>query len=357
MRAPRPGPARTQSVPVGRRPAGAAAAVQRRALVHRDRAARMERAAHRQSRRIGRVTGQATRREPRRRVTDRRERPRQRRRVGVRGAGRARRRAGPSSTIRPAYITASRWHVRGQHRQVVADHQQPDVPLVDQFRRQVQHLRLHHHVQRGGRLVRDDQPRVAGQRHRDHHPLPLPAGQLVRIRPRAPRRQPDLLQQLRHAGVGVGGRRCRAAGSARRSGRRRGAPGSARASRPGTPPTRPAQRTARSRPHVMVGTSSPSSSIRPPSVAERGSSRSTAIGQRRLAAARTRPAMPSVGPADSVRSTPRTAGTGPRPSGRRRAGPRTAVRPGRRSSPAGRPSVVTCSQPRVQHRLQARPTA
>ena len=84
----------------------------------------------------------------------------------------------------------------GQHRQVVADHQQPDVELRDQVLQHVEHLRLHHHVQRGGRLVGDDQPRPAGQRHRDHHPLLLAAGDLVRVRARPCSRQPDLLEQL-----------------------------------------------------------------------------------------------------------------------------------------------------------------
>ena len=45
----------------------------------------------------------------------------------------------------------------------------------------VQHLGLHGHVERGGRLVRDQQGRVERHRHRDHHPLPHPAGELVRI--------------------------------------------------------------------------------------------------------------------------------------------------------------------------------
>ena len=39
---------------------------------------------------------------------------------------------------------------------------------------------LHDHVERGGRLVEDDQPRVEGERQRDRDPLPHAAGQLVR---------------------------------------------------------------------------------------------------------------------------------------------------------------------------------
>ena len=46
---------------------------------------------------------------------------------------------------------------------------------------QVEDLRLDRHVQRGGRLVGDQQLRLAGQRHGDHRALPHAAGQLVRI--------------------------------------------------------------------------------------------------------------------------------------------------------------------------------
>ncbi|MFC7512768.1 hypothetical protein ACFQV4_31245 [Streptomyces thermocarboxydus] len=45
----------------------------------------------------------------------------------------------------------------GEHRQVVADHHQPHVLVGDQLLDEAQDLRLDHHVQRGGRLVRDDQ--------------------------------------------------------------------------------------------------------------------------------------------------------------------------------------------------------
>ena len=46
---------------------------------------------------------------------------------------------------------------------------------------QRQDLRLHGDVERRGRLVGDQQIRLVGERHRDHHALPLPAGQLMRI--------------------------------------------------------------------------------------------------------------------------------------------------------------------------------
>ena len=84
----------------------------------------------------------------------------------------------------------------GQHRQVVADHQQPDVELGDQLLEHVEDLRLHHHVERRRRLVGHDQLRPAGQGHRDHHPLPLPAGDLVGVGPGPGGGQPDLVEQL-----------------------------------------------------------------------------------------------------------------------------------------------------------------
>src|SRR3546814_17068634 len=44
-----------------------------------------------------------------------------------------------------------------------------------------QHLRLNGDIERGGRLVRQQQLRPAGQRHGDHHPLAHAAGELVRV--------------------------------------------------------------------------------------------------------------------------------------------------------------------------------
>ncbi len=96
----------------------------------------------------------------------------------------------PSSTIWPAYITATRsatsatsprsWvtisAARPSSRVARADH--------------VEHLRLHGDVERGGRLVGDEQRRVVGERHRDRDALAQPARQLVRIGPHAAARVP-----------------------------------------------------------------------------------------------------------------------------------------------------------------------
>ena len=57
-------------------------------------------------------------------------------------------------------------------------------------------MRLHRDVERADRLVGDDQLRIDGQRARDADPLPLPAGELVRVAAGVTRAQPDRLQQL-----------------------------------------------------------------------------------------------------------------------------------------------------------------
>ena len=46
---------------------------------------------------------------------------------------------------------------------------------------QLEDLRLHRDVERGGRLVGDQQVGLVGERHGDHDALALAAGELVRI--------------------------------------------------------------------------------------------------------------------------------------------------------------------------------
>ncbi len=67
------------------------------------------------------------------------------------------------------------------HAQVVGDEQQRHAPVADQRPQQLQDLRLDRDVERGRRLVRDEQRRLAGERHRDHHALAHAARQLVGI--------------------------------------------------------------------------------------------------------------------------------------------------------------------------------
>jgi serine kinase of HPr protein (carbohydrate metabolism regulator) len=63
----------------------------------------------------------------------------------------------------------------------VGDDDQRDTEPVGQALHQFQDLRLDRHVERGGRLVGDDQLRVAGQCDRDHDALAHAARQLVRV--------------------------------------------------------------------------------------------------------------------------------------------------------------------------------
>ena len=60
-------------------------------------------------------------------------------------------------------------------RQIVGDqdHRHPVAGL--QILDQIQDLRLHRHVERGRRLVGDEHVGAVGERHRDHHALPLTA--------------------------------------------------------------------------------------------------------------------------------------------------------------------------------------
>jgi hypothetical protein len=78
----------------------------------------------------------------------------------------------------------------------MADQYQPDPMIGDKIADQPHHLGLDHHVQPGRRFIGQNQLRRTRQCHRDHHPLPLPAGQLVRVIAGPTRGQSDLLQQF-----------------------------------------------------------------------------------------------------------------------------------------------------------------
>src|SRR5262249_17567388 len=69
----------------------------------------------------------------------------------------------------------------GDDAHVVGDEQDRHAELGLQLVEELEDLGLDRHVERGGRLVRDQEIRAAGQRHGDHHALPHAAGQLVRI--------------------------------------------------------------------------------------------------------------------------------------------------------------------------------
>ena len=144
----------------------------------------------------------ADHRQPRGARVERRPAGEQRAGVGVaRGAEDARR---PGPARAPA--VAHHHHAVGDladDAEVVADEQHAHAVLGLQPREQLHDLALDGDVERGGRLVGDQQLRLAGQRHGDHHALLLAARELVRIgapgaaaaragRPRraAPRRAP-----------------------------------------------------------------------------------------------------------------------------------------------------------------------
>ena len=69
----------------------------------------------------------------------------------------------------------------GDHRQIMGDYQQPHPVIPRQRFQQIKDLRLGRDIQRGGRFIGDQQARPQRDRHRDHHPLALPARQLVRV--------------------------------------------------------------------------------------------------------------------------------------------------------------------------------
>jgi hypothetical protein len=80
--------------------------------------------------------------------------------------------------------------------EVVGDKEVGQVELAPQIGEQVQDLRLDRFVECRHRLVEDQQPRLERQRAGDVDPLPLPAGQLVRIAAgEESRTQPDLVEQ------------------------------------------------------------------------------------------------------------------------------------------------------------------
>ena len=74
--------------------------------------------------------------------------------------------------------------------------------VVADLAQELQHLRLDRHVERGGRLVGDQQLRLERQAHGDHRPLLHAARELVRIFARALLRlaQMDAREQLDRAG-------------------------------------------------------------------------------------------------------------------------------------------------------------
>ena len=81
----------------------------------------------------------------------------------------------PCSRISPCRMTTTSSRQLADERQVVGDEEHRHAAPPLQRGDQVEDLLLHRHVERAGRLVGDQQLRLAGDRHRDHHALLLAA--------------------------------------------------------------------------------------------------------------------------------------------------------------------------------------
>ena len=110
---------------------------------------------------------------------------------------------GPASTMRPWRITISVVGHQRHQGDVVGDEQQRGALGGDQLGEQRQHLGLHRDVERGRRLVGDQQRRPAGERDGDADALSLTSRELVRIGPCGAFGfgQPDAVAQLDRGAV------------------------------------------------------------------------------------------------------------------------------------------------------------
>ena len=89
------------------------------------------------------------------------------------------------------------------HRQVVGDEDVGDLQLLLQLVEQVEHLRLHRQVERGDRLVADDDVGVQCQRAGDADALALAAGELLRVLVGGLGAEADEVEQAPHPHVAV----------------------------------------------------------------------------------------------------------------------------------------------------------
>ena len=104
----------------------------------------------------------------------------------------------PISTMRPAYMTATRSAVSAITPMSCVTSMIAVPCSRDSRLQQRDDLRLHRDIERGRRFVGDDQLRIGGERQRDHHALAHAAGELVRIMRRcAPRPRAGRLRQQR----------------------------------------------------------------------------------------------------------------------------------------------------------------
>ena len=94
---------------------------------------------------------------------------------------------GPSSTIRPSVITATRSAIVRISARLCVMNSSDEAHLRAQLAQQVDDRRLHRHVERRRDLVAHHQVGLGRQRPRDRHALALAAGELVRVAARPPR--------------------------------------------------------------------------------------------------------------------------------------------------------------------------
>ena len=102
-----------------------------------------------------------------------------------------------SSTMRPRYMTATRSEMWRHHRKVVGDEQIGEAELVLQVLQQVDDLGLDRDVERGDRLVENEQARLQRQCPRDADALLLPARELARQRPATDGERPTISNRRR----------------------------------------------------------------------------------------------------------------------------------------------------------------
>ena len=93
--------------------------------------------------------------------------------------------------------------------EIVRDEQEPDFELARELDQEVRDLCLRRSIERGQRLVENDDGRVRGERARDGYALPLATRELVRITAGGGIRQPYLLEELRRSVPARWGREAR----------------------------------------------------------------------------------------------------------------------------------------------------
>ena len=228
-------------------------------------------------------------------------------------------RTGPVSTIRPAYMTAIRSQVSASTPRSCGDQDQRQPELLAQVLEQLEDLRLHDDVERGRRLVGDHQRRPAGERERDHHPLALPARELVGV---AARRAPGSARPSRAARRSgrarrrqLAGRSCRWIASAICSSTRW--TGSSEFIAPWKTSEMWRQRTScmpvSVRRPMLIGSSTSGRAQRDRAASAEAPAAAASSAPARSSSCRspTRRPAPSASPRSSVRSTPSTIGCSP----------------------------------------------